>query len=204
MFLIVTLYILLLIGPLKEKSLLFVLFVSPGIFILFFILTAYFTAFVKRILIGRYKPSNKPLWSMFVWKNELVNALCESMVYPSLVALTMGTPFASWFFRLMGVKVGKNVYFETTEITEFDLVSIGDNVCLNHRCTIQTHLFEDRVMKMSHLKIGDNCNVGSMSVVLYDSVMENNCAISALSLVMKGEVIQQGTKWAGSPAKFIG
>ena len=204
MFLIITLYILLLIGPLKEKSLLFVLLVSPGIFILFFILTAYFTAFVKRILIGRYKPSNKPLWSMFVWKNELVNALCESMVYPSLVALTMGTPFASWFFRLMGVKVGKNVYFETTEITEFDLVSIGDNVCLNHRCTIQTHLFEDRVMKMSHLKIGDNCNVGSMSVVLYDSVMENNSAISALSLVMKGEVIQQGTKWAGSPAKFIG
>ena len=140
---------------------------------------------------------------MFVWKNEVVNSLCESLVYPSLVSMTMGTPFAAWFFRLMGVKVGKNVYFETTEITEFDLVSIGDNACLNHRCTIQTHLFEDRVMKMSHLKIGDRCNVGSMSVVLYDSVMENNASIAALSLVMKGEVIQEGTRWAGSPAKFI-
>ncbi|MEI7523648.1 MAG: Pls/PosA family non-ribosomal peptide synthetase [Mariniphaga sp.] len=204
MYLIISLYILLLVGPLKDKSLLFVAFISPLILILFFITTAYFTAFAKRILIGRYKPSNKPLWSMFVWKNELVNSLCESMVYPTLVGMTMGTPFASWFFRLMGVKVGKNVYFETTEITEFDLVSIGDNVSLNHRCTIQTHLFEDRVMKMSTLNIGDNCNVGSMSVVLYDSVMENNSSISALSLVMKGEVIQQGTKWAGSPAKFIG
>ena len=141
---------------------------------------------------------------MFVWKNELVNSLCESLVYPSLIGMTMGTPFASWFFRLMGVKVGKNVYFETTEITEFDLVSIGDNCTLNHRCTIQTHLFEDRVMKMSHLIIGNNCNIGSMSVVLYDSVMENNSSISSLSLVMKGEVIQQGTDWVGSPARYRG
>ena len=202
MYLIITLYYLLLLGPLKEKSLLFIFTVSPLILILFFIAAAYFTVVVKKILIGRYKPSNKPLWSMFVWKNELVNSLCESLVYPSLVGMTMGTPFAAWFFRLMGVKVGKNVYFETTEITEFDLVTIGDNTSLNHRCTIQTHLFEDRVMKMSDLKIGNHCNLGSMSVVLYDSVMENNSSISALSLVMKGEVIQQGTKWVGSPARF--
>ena len=203
MYLIFSTFILLLLGPLKDKSLLFLITVSPMILMAFFIATAIFTVLIKRILIGRYKPSNKPLWSMFVWKNELVNSLCESLVYTSLVSMTLGTPFAAWFFRLMGVKVGKNVYFETTEITEFDLVSIGDNVCLNHRCTIQTHLFEDRVMKMSHLKIGDQCTIGSMSVVLYDSVMENNSSISALSLVMKGEVIQQGTHWAGSPAKFI-
>ncbi len=203
MYLIITAYIILLLGPLKEKSLLFTVLISPAILITFFIGATFFTVFIKKIFIGRYKPSNKPLWSMFVWKNEVVNSLCESLVYPSLVSMTMGTPFAAWFFRLMGVKVGKNVYFETTEITEFDLVSIGDNACLNHRCTIQTHLFEDRVMKMSHLKIGDRCNVGSMSVVLYDSVMENNASIAALSLVMKGEVIQEGTRWAGSPAKFI-
>ena len=35
--------------------------------------------------------------------------------------------------------------------------------------TLQTHLFEDRVMKMSYLRIGPQCSVGSFSVVLYDS-----------------------------------
>ena len=177
--------------------------IPPLVLFLFFVVSAFFTVGVKRILIGHYQKSNKPLWSLFVWKNEIVNSLCECLVYPSLINMTLGTPFASLFFKLMGVKIGKNVYFDTTEITEFDLVSIGDNTCLNHRCTIQTHLFEDRVMKMSHLKIGSQCNVGSMSVVLYDSVMECHSSIDALSLVMKGEVIQAGTQWAGSPAKFI-
>ncbi|MGZ4098443.1 MAG: hypothetical protein ACXVNM_06165, partial [Bacteroidia bacterium] len=70
-------------------------------------------------------------------------------------------------------------------------------------CTIQTHLFEDRVMKMSNLYIKRNCSLGSMSVVLYDSVMEEHSSIDALSLVMKGEAIPPNTKWAGSPARHV-
>ena len=92
------------------------------------------------ILIGTYRKSNYPLWSWFVWKNELINALCESLVYPLFVSMLIGTPFASWFFRLMGCRIGKKVYLETTEITEFDLVTIGNGACINYLSTIQTHL----------------------------------------------------------------
>ena len=189
---------------LNGKSLMHLFWITPILLFLFFLTTPFFTFFVKKLLIGRYKQSNNPLWSLFVWKNELVNSLCENLVYPLLINITLGTPFAPLFFKLMGAKIGKNVFMETTEITEFDLVTIGDHVCLNHQCTIQTHLFEDRVMKMSYLKIGNQCNVGIMAVVLYDSVMENASSLSSLSLVMKGEVIPTGTRWAGSPAKFTG
>lgn len=179
------------------------LWVGPVCFLGIMLATPVITLFFKWILIGTYEPSNKPLWSPFVWKNELVNSLCENMVYPFLVNMLLGTPYAPIFFRLMGSKIGKRVYMETTEITEFDLVHIGDYASVNYLCTIQTHLFEDRVMKMSDLFIGDDCTVGAMSVVLYDSVMEKGSSIDGLSLVMKGEVIPQQTKWAGSPAKFM-
>jgi non-ribosomal peptide synthetase-like protein len=125
------------------------------------------------------------------------------MVYPLLVNMFLGTTYAPCFFRLMGSKIGKKVYMETTEITEFDLVHIDDNVCLNQLSTMQTHLFEDRVMKMSDLYIKRNCSVGAMSVVLYDATMEEGSSIDALSLVMKGETIPSNTKWEGSPAKFV-
>ena len=185
------------------QSLYHLLWLSPLVLTALMFAMPLIAVVFKWVLIGRYKPSNKPLWSVFVWKNELVNSLCESMVYPLMVNILLGTPFAPFFFRLMGCKIGKRVYMESSEITEFDLVHIGDNACLNFLCTIQTHLFEDRVMKMSHLHIGNDCSVGPMAVVLYDSVMENGSSIDALSLVMKGEVIPQNTSWAGSPAKFV-
>jgi non-ribosomal peptide synthetase-like protein len=155
----------------------------------------------KWLLIGKYKPMQKPLWSSFVWRNELVNSLCESMAYPYFVNFLLGTPFASFFFRMMGSGIGKRVYMESTEITEFDLVKIKDDVALNFGCTIQTHLFEDRVMKMSYLHIMQDCSVGPMAVVLYNSEMQQAASLSGLSLLMKGEVLPARTHWLGSPAR---
>ncbi|MCC7051143.1 MAG: amino acid adenylation domain-containing protein, partial [Bacteroidia bacterium] len=158
-----------------------VVLLAPFILTALFLVTPFITVIVKKVLIGKYIPDNKPLWSTFVWYNELVNSLCESMVYPLVVNMLLGTPLAPSFFRLMGSKIGKRVFMETTEITEFDLVNIEDEVCLNQLSTIQTHLFEDRVMKMSNLYIKKKCNVGAMSVVLYDATMEEQSSIEALS-----------------------
>jgi non-ribosomal peptide synthetase-like protein len=90
---------------------------------------------------------------------------------------------------------------ETTDLTEFDLVEIGDQAALNADCTIQTHLFEDRVMKMSRLSIGAGCSVGAGSLVLYDSRMEPGATLGPLSLLMKGEVLPPRTGWEGIPAR---
>ena len=101
----------------------------------------------------------------------------------------------------MGSKIGKRTYLETTCLTEFDLIQIGDDVALNLDCTIQTHLFEDRVMKMSKIIIGDGCTIGAASVVLYDSAMEPSSHLGDLSLLMKGESLPAGTMWEGTPAR---
>lgn len=155
----------------------------------------------KWMLLGRYRAAEYPLWSTFVWRTELVTALHEQVADPLLLDLLMGTPFAVWFFRLMGSKIGKRTYLETTCLTEFDLIQIGDDVALNLDCTIQTHLFEDRVMKMSKIIIGDGCTIGAASVVLYDSAMEPSSHLGDLSLLMKGESLPAGTMWEGTPAR---
>ena len=44
--------------------------------------------------------------------------------------------------------------------------------------------------------------MGANSVVLYDSEMENGARLDALSLLMKGERLPEGTVWAGIPAAW--
>jgi len=102
---------------------------------------------------------------------------------------------------LLGARIGKRVYMETTDLSEFDLAIIGDEAALNADCTIQTHIFEDRVMKMSTVDIGSRCKVGAGSLVLYDTRMEQGAALGDLSLLMKGEVLPAGTRWQGIPAR---
>ncbi|MDP4290211.1 MAG: peptide synthetase, partial [Bacteroidota bacterium] len=159
--------------------------------------------FFKWVLIGHYKPTAKPLWSTFVWRNEFINSITECFVFPIYQNMMLGTPMAPFFFRLMGCKIGRNVYMETTEITEFDLVHIQSDSAINFGTTIQTHLFEDRVMKMSVVEIGKSCTVGAMSVVLYDSKMGDHSTLDGLSLLMKGEALPKCTKWMGSPSVRI-
>ncbi|HTB64047.1 MAG TPA: Pls/PosA family non-ribosomal peptide synthetase, partial [Opitutales bacterium] len=155
----------------------------------------------KWLVIGRYRPVEKPLWSRYVWRSELVTSAYENIAVPLFCEHLQGTPFINWYQRLLGAKIGRRVYAETADITEHDVVSIGDDAALNMDCGIQTHLFEDRVMKISSVAIGPRCAVGAGAIVLYDSKMEADAQLDDLSMLMKGETLPSGTAWQGSPAR---
>lgn len=160
------------------------------------------SALVKDVLIGRHAPVVKPLWSRYVWHNELVNGVYESVAATAIAPL-MGTPFIAPCLRLMGCKIGKWCFIESTLFSEFDLVEIGDRAALNIGSTIQTHLFEDRVFKSDRLVIGNGCSVGNMGVVLYSTEMHAGSALGPLSVLMKGEFLPGNTRWHGIPCERV-
>ena len=153
---------------------------------------------LKWLVMGRFKPVIRPLWSKYVWLNEMVNGAFESVMAPA-IAPFMGTPFVAPLLRLMGCKIGKHTYIESILFSEFDLVDVGDYVALNAGSIIQTHLFEDRIMKSSHVKIDEGCSVGNMAVILYDSEMQKGAVLGPLSLLMKGETLTAGSRSHGIP-----
>ncbi len=158
-------------------------------------------ALVKWTLMGRFRPFVKPLWSNFIWRLELQNALYEFLATPLVLDFLRGTPFLSWYLRLLGARIGSCVYVGTTGFVEFDLIYIGDRTALNEDCILQTHLFEDRIQKAAELHVGTDCKVGADSVVLYDSKMEDGARLEDLSLLMKGETLPARTTWMGIPAQ---
>jgi non-ribosomal peptide synthetase-like protein len=159
-----------------------------------------FVALLKWVLIGRYRKQSEPMWTPFVWLSEGVTNLYEGIAVPNFMRYLRGTPWLPIAFNLMGAKIGKGVYMDTTDITEFDCVRIGDHSELNAFTCPQTHLFEDRVMKIDEVTIGARVYMGPRSAVLYSAVVGDNARLGALTLVMKGEHIPANGNWAGCPA----
>jgi len=159
-----------------------------------------FVVLLKWLLIGRYRKQSEPMWTPFVWLSEGVTNLYEGIAVPNFMRYLRGTPWLPLAFNLLGSRIGRGVYLDTTDITEFDCVHIGDYSELNALTCPQTHLFEDRVMKIDHVQIGQRVYIGPRSTVLYSAMVGDNARLGPLTLVMKGEHIPAAGNWAGCPA----
>lgn len=156
---------------------------------------------LKWITMGRYEPVMKPMWSWWAMRTEAVAVIYAGLAGRMLLEHLRGTPFLPWIWRLLGAKVGRGVFADMTDITEFDCVSIGDFAALNASSALQTHLYEDRVMKVGRVKVEKGVTVGAGSTVLYDTVVADYARLGPLTVVMKGEKIPPHTEWIGSPAQ---
>jgi non-ribosomal peptide synthetase-like protein len=156
---------------------------------------------LKWITMGRYQPTMKPMWSWWAMRTEAVAVLYAGLAGRMLLEHLRGTPFLPWVWRLLGAKIGKGVFVDMTDITEFDCVSVGDFSALNAGAALQTHLYEDRVMKVGCIKVGKGVSVGAGSTVLYDTAVSDYARLGPLTVVMKGEQIPAHSEWVGSPAQ---
>lgn len=161
------------------------------------------TVLLKWLFVGKYKPAQFPMYTWHVWISEAITSTYEALSVVFLLEYLKGTPWLPIVIRLLGVKTGKRVWLNTTDITEYDMVEIGDDAALNYDCGPQTHLFEDLVMKVGTIKIGAKSTIGARSIILYDTEIGENVHIEPLSLVMKGEDLLNDTSWVGSPIKPI-
>lgn len=161
---------------------------------------AIFVIALKWLLIGKFKTRNYPLWSVEVWRAEFMQGIEENFIAPIFLSAAQGSWWAVLWFRLMGANIGERVYLDTIYLTEPDLITIDDDSVIESATTVQTHLFEDRVMKQEPLYIGRGCSVGANSVVLYSSKVEDGAVLEQASLVMKGETLMKGLRYEGIPA----
>ncbi len=168
--------------------------------VLFGIATFAWVAILKWLLIGRYRQRATPMWTLFVWLSEAVTNMYEGIAVPNLLRYLRGTPMLPLALNLLGCRIAPSAWLDTTDITEFDCVHIGAHSELNAHSCPQTHLFEDRVMKIDHVRIGERVTIGPRSNVLYGAQVGDDVSLGPLTLVMKGEALPPGTAWRGVPA----
>ena len=153
------------------------------------------------VMCGRYKEGSYPLYSFYVWRIELIERLEENLAEPLMLDFLSGTALKAWFYRAMGVKIGKRPYLEKSILTEADMIEIGDYATIESGGTVQAHLFQDRIRTLKKVKVGHSCSIGSNAVVLLGGELNNNVILDPLSLIMRDERLPANTCWHGSPAQ---
>jgi non-ribosomal peptide synthetase-like protein len=154
---------------------------------------------IKWVVIGRYRPGQHSLWSLFVWRDELVNSAHEQLAGEWLLRFALGTPLMSLYLRAMGSKVGRGVWCETTAVTEYDMVELGDGSAVNRGACLMTHVFHDRLLRVGPTSIGAGATMGPTSAVLPDTRVGANTCIGGHSVVLSGEQLPAASRWRGAP-----
>ncbi|GJF10433.1 amino acid adenylation protein [Mycolicibacterium cyprinidarum] len=153
----------------------------------------------KWLVVGRITAIEHPLWSSFVWRNEVSDTFVETVAAPWFARAAAGTPVMNLWLRALGARIGRGVWCETYWLPEADLVTLGEGSTVSRGCVVQTHLFHDRIMRMDTVVLERGATLGPHCVALPAARIGTGATIGPASLVMRGDEVPPSTRWQGNP-----
>jgi len=158
-----------------------------------------FFALVKWSIMGRIVGGNHIIFS-FCHVRWLCMLRLKDQIH-HILEYTRGTVFHIVIFQLLGAKVGKNTVLLDVMQPDWDLYEIGeDSVDFGEYAC---HTFENMVLKLAPVRVGNRCTIQDGSILMPGSTMEDDAVLMPASNVLKGEVVACGQCWAGNPAGLV-
>jgi len=143
---------------------------------------------VNFILPLRLKESRGNWYSLQVIPWYYHNALTQLVRYTVLDILTP-TPFNILFFKMMGMKMGKNCIINTTNISDPCLVELGDYVTIGGSATLFAHYGQGGYLIIGKTKIGDYSTVGLKASIMGSVTIGKKCIIGPHVAILPKTVI---------------
>jgi non-ribosomal peptide synthetase-like protein len=152
----------------------------------------------KWVLLGRVRPGQHGLWSCWCSRWDYLYVLWWFSARPAL-ARVEGTPFLAMALRAAGTRIGRNVLIGpgATQIVDPDMLSFGDGATV--ACHFQAHSFEDRILKVDHVRLEPGSSAAENAVVFYGARIERDATLDSGSVLMKRGVVPAGTVARGAP-----
>jgi acetyltransferase-like isoleucine patch superfamily enzyme/acyl carrier protein len=160
----------------------------------------------KWIFMGRRKPGrynyNTSSYALR-WELYQLTAKIRKLSRLNLLEFISGSPYMSWYFRLNGCKVGKDVCIYPSGadpiMPEPDLVTLGDRTVVD--CSaIVCHLNTRGNFELAPIVIGKECTLRARSRLQQGIHMEDGAMLLEKSIAMTGEVLDRRSVWQGGPA----
>ena len=149
-------------------------------------------------LLGRVRPGTHAFWSCWCSRWDFLY-VAWGFYASTALSFFEGTLLLSWYLRAMGVKIGRRVVLGGgfSHVVDPDMLEFEDGATVS--CQFQAHTFEDRVLKIDHVKIRRRATVGSTAVLLYGADIGARAHVAPHSVVMKRESLLPGRSYAGCP-----
>ena len=161
------------------------------------------TVAIKWLLVQRHHAGEHPLYSWFVWLNELQDQFVEMIAAPWFFNWAAGSGEMNLALRALGVRVGRGAWIESYWFPETDLCAVGRGATVGPGTVVQTHLFQDRVMSLDTVTLEAGATLGPNSVVLPGATLGAGATVGPGSLVMRGDSVPAGTAWQGNPVEPV-
>lgn len=157
-----------------------------------------FVLVLKWALLGRVRPGAHPLWSCWCSRWDFHYVAWQVCARPFLARLD-GTLLLSVYLRAMGSKIGRRVVLGDgfAHVVDPDMLRFEDGATV--ACLFQAHSFEDRVLKIDHVRVGKGATLGVGAVMFYGADVGDGASVAPHSVVMKHEHLPQGRTYAGVP-----
>lgn len=164
----------------------------------------------KWIIIGRRQPGNYDWdkssycqrWQLFL-KIDSLRVRCYGG--KGVLGLLSGTEWAVLYFRAMGAEIGRNcsIFASGTPslyFTEPDLLTLGDRVAVDD-ASLVAHINTRGKFDLNALSVGDRSVLRSGSRLLSGARMEADACLLEHTLVMAGDVVEEGSTLQRWPAE---
>jgi non-ribosomal peptide synthetase-like protein len=151
---------------------------------------------MKWVLLGRLRSGTYPLWGWYYLRYWLVRRVIQSAPVHNLA----GTPWLCVYYRLMGARIGRNVYFGSSGVNAFDLISVGDGTSIGMELSLDGSWVEGGNLHIAPISIGRGCFIGNRCSIGANTVMEDGSGLGDLSMLPDGSHVPAGELWRGSPA----
>ncbi|CAF1107439.1 unnamed protein product [Adineta steineri] len=137
-------------------------------------------------------------------RHQIIKQIIERMSqdHAQFICPSLGnTQWLIRLFRAYGAHIGENTIMpDIFSITDYHLMTVGDNVRVNVRTQMQGHSFEQRIFKLAPVSIGNSCVLMSYSIIMPGCKLMGNNRLYPMTLIMKNDQLPLNTHWKGIPA----
>jgi len=169
-----------------------------GITLLFLLPAARFLLLATGTPEGRF-----PYLSFGAWRWASFNTL--TLIYRfAFINWIRVTPLLPLYHRLMGMRLGARVQFNTAVVADQNLITIGDDTVVGGDVTLVAHSAESGMLVTAPVRIGSRVTIGLMAVILPGCQIGDGATIAAGAVLRKGTVVGPGELWGGVPARRLG
>jgi non-ribosomal peptide synthetase-like protein len=157
-----------------------------------------FVLALKWVLLGKVEPGIHPLWSCWCSRWDFLY-VAWGFIAGGVLSTLEGTLLLPIYLRRMGMRIGKRVVLGDgfAQVVDPDMLDIGDGATVH--AMFQAHTFEDRVLKIDHVRVGAYSTLGDATVPLYGADIGDGAHVAAHSVIMKREHLLPGLHYEGVP-----
>ena len=159
----------------------------------------------KWAIMGRRQPGQYP-WDTSSYCMRWNLYLSFAVIRKQLLNYIQGSEYLVMYFRALGANIGRNVCLYPTGsdpmMTEPDLVTIGNEACINH-AFIVCHTNTKGAFSINWVVIGRRTTMRSWSRAMAGAVLEDESRLLEHTMALVGDMVDAGVIWQGWPVKTM-